>query len=167
MECFTCHTVCDDDARFCSNCGRSFRPRGARDSAEAQSATALKSNPYPHQTSATQWVALNQELERQERVAARFWFVPLFVFGALFGQFMFGSLHVALLAGIALGFTSRSFVHRPVRKAHYYEIAHSRDGQGNHRCIFCGNRGIYKKGQYATQNTHSHCSKCEKLLFSE
>ena len=54
-----------------------------------------------------------------------------------------------------------------VRKKDYTGLPHAVDTGGVHRCIFCGNRGIYRQGQYKTNNTHSNCSKCQKHLFTE
>lgn len=36
---------------------------------------------------------------------------------------------------------------------------------GEHRCIFCGNRGIYRKGEYRTDKKYSSCSACGAFLF--
>jgi hypothetical protein len=47
----------------------------------------------------------------------------------------------------------------------YYQIPYSKDNNGQHQCIFCGNHGIYKHGQYKTNYIYNKCSKCKKLLF--
>lgn len=48
----------------------------------------------------------------------------------------------------------------------YYSIEGSRNEQG-HTCIFCGNKGIYRKGEYRGNNQYAYCSKCRKELFIE
>jgi predicted nucleic acid-binding Zn-ribbon protein len=48
----------------------------------------------------------------------------------------------------------------------YYSLPGSRDAHGKHRCIHCGHIGIFNKGEYATNNKHSGCSKCEAHLFT-
>lgn len=48
----------------------------------------------------------------------------------------------------------------------YYSLPGSRDANGKHRCIHCGQIGIFNRGEYATNNKHSDCSKCETHLFT-
>jgi hypothetical protein len=48
----------------------------------------------------------------------------------------------------------------------YYTIPGSRDGSGHHRCIKCGNRGIYRSGEYKSNVTHVNCSKCGRHFWS-
>jgi hypothetical protein len=47
----------------------------------------------------------------------------------------------------------------------YRQIPHAVDGRGAHRCIFCGNRGIYKHGQYKSNSTWHDCSSCGENLY--
>lgn len=47
----------------------------------------------------------------------------------------------------------------------YQKIPHAIDGRGAHRCIFCGNRGIYKHGQYKSNSTWHDCSQCGENLY--
>lgn len=49
----------------------------------------------------------------------------------------------------------------------YYEIEGSRDAQGKHRCIKCGGRGIWRKGQYKSNDVYCYCSKCQFGLWKE
>lgn len=49
----------------------------------------------------------------------------------------------------------------------YYEINGSRDKQGNHRCINCGGRGIYRSGEYKSDDVYCYCSKCNFGLWQE
>ncbi len=48
----------------------------------------------------------------------------------------------------------------------YYSIPWAKDAKG-HRCIFCGNRGIYRSTPYKTNSTICSCSKCRNFLFYE
>lgn len=48
----------------------------------------------------------------------------------------------------------------------YYTIPGSRDDNGKHRCIHCGHVGIYRKGEYKTNNTHAQCSSCATHLWT-
>ena len=49
----------------------------------------------------------------------------------------------------------------------YYELPYSRDDDGNHRCVFCGNRGIYRHGEYRSYTKYADCSKCKTNLWKE
>ena len=49
----------------------------------------------------------------------------------------------------------------------YYKIDGSTDAQGNHRCIRCGNRGIWRSGQYKSNDVHCYCSQCRFSLWKE
>jgi len=50
-------------------------------------------------------------------------------------------------------------------KKEYYSLPGAYSLEGAHRCIKCGNKGIYKKGQYQTNNTYALCSKCEEPFY--
>ncbi|ATB42945.1 hypothetical protein CYFUS_008424 [Cystobacter fuscus] len=54
-----------------------------------------------------------------------------------------------------------------VSASNYYSIPHSNDAEGEHRCIFCGNRGIWRKGVCRTNDKIANCSKCKAQLFYE
>jgi hypothetical protein len=56
---------------------------------------------------------------------------------------------------------------RWLRKSEYYEIPGSSTPRGEHRCIFCGGRGIYRKGQYKSNAKFASCSKCSAPHFAE
>jgi cold shock CspA family protein/predicted RNA-binding Zn-ribbon protein involved in translation (DUF1610 family) len=49
----------------------------------------------------------------------------------------------------------------------YYTIPNSRDQGGNHRCIACGAKGIYRRTPYKSNSTLADCSKCGFELWSE
>lgn len=67
----------------------------------------------------------------------------------------------AIAAAIAwLGINLRSWSERD-----YYSVPGSRDEQGEHRCIGCGHRGIYRHGQYASNAEYANCSKCKTRLW--
>ncbi len=48
----------------------------------------------------------------------------------------------------------------------YYSIPWSKDTKG-HRCIYCGNLGIYRRTPYRTNTTICSCSKCGRFLYQE
>ena len=47
----------------------------------------------------------------------------------------------------------------------YYSIPGTRDADDEHRCFACGNRGIYRHGQYKSTAQHADCSKCGVNLW--
>lgn len=50
-------------------------------------------------------------------------------------------------------------------KNQYYSLKSSRNKNGEHQCIFCGNKGIYKSTIYKTSSVVHKCSKCQQTLF--
>ncbi len=49
----------------------------------------------------------------------------------------------------------------------YYLIDGSTDNKGNHRCIKCGGRGIWRSGVYKSSHVYCYCSKCKFGLWRE
>ncbi|OZB62249.1 MAG: hypothetical protein B7X31_10025 [Thiomonas sp. 13-66-29] len=47
----------------------------------------------------------------------------------------------------------------------YYTVAGSRYADGGHRCIHCGGRGIWNKGEYGSNTVYARCSRCKADLF--
>lgn len=47
----------------------------------------------------------------------------------------------------------------------YYSLPNTKNDNGQHQCLFCGHRGIYKSTIYKTNTVVSKCSKCEEELF--
>lgn len=54
-----------------------------------------------------------------------------------------------------------------VRRHHYYSLPHSRDDDGEHRCISCGYPGIYRQGEYRSNAVYASCAKCGEPLYQE
>ena len=72
----------------------------------------------------------------------------------------------AVLCGVTAFITIFVFVGSHMSESDYYTIPGSRDVNGKHRCIHCGRHGIFRKGEYKTNNTHAQCSSCEKHLWT-
>jgi hypothetical protein len=68
-----------------------------------------------------------------------------------------------ILALIALFGGSHSWL----SKGYYHAIPGAVDQNGNHRCIWCGARGIWRKTEYKTENVFCRCSKCHGKLWME
>lgn len=88
----------------------------------------------------------------------------LFIGGLVMGY----ELHtIVLLSALAGALLTAVFYQDPLRylsQQEYYGLPGSRDN-GKHRCVMCGHPGIYKHGQYKSDNVFSDCSKCEAQLF--
>lgn len=54
-----------------------------------------------------------------------------------------------------------------IGRENYELLIGSKDKQGNHRCIICGNKGIYRKGVYKRSTVYCSCSKCGFGLWVE
>lgn len=59
------------------------------------------------------------------------------------------------------------FPNGTINEATYRSIPGSNDKQGRHICIYCGWRGIHRKGQYKSEAVQANCSKCGSYLWSE
>ena len=47
----------------------------------------------------------------------------------------------------------------------YRSLPGSVDASGKHRCVYCGHRGVFRQGQYASNSTWHQCTGCRKHLF--
>ena len=86
-------------------------------------------------------------------------------------NFPLGILAGMVVFAFILFFVSMSFAASSGRSwytpTEYYSIAGSRFENGEHRCIHCGHKGIWRKGRYRTSNVYSFCSKCRKPLYAQ
>lgn len=127
-------------------------PKGKRDT-EAEVRKA-----YPHPATTTALAALR----RRKQVHGLYWAVGAAIVMGVAASLIAGAIGLpfAMFAAV-LGFLHG----RKVRESEYYALPHSRDYAAQHRCIHCGNRGIYRKGEYRSTNTYAYCSKCGAFLF--
>lgn len=49
----------------------------------------------------------------------------------------------------------------------YYKFSGTLDNNGNHKCVSCGHKGIYRSKIYRTNIIICKCSKCKYELFCE
>jgi predicted RNA-binding Zn-ribbon protein involved in translation (DUF1610 family) len=163
--CFDCGAEFQPNARFCSQCGRNFRaPKVAKAAKAAKSVrrqeppeAASPRSSYPHDESIEAW----EELKASKRNRAKGFFTVGAVL-AVAAAVIFGL--PALIGGVALTIIVLSFTLR-MSASDYYSIPHARDAEDEHRCIFCGNRGIWYKGIYRSNAKVANCSKCKEELF--
>ena len=158
--CAQCGTAVSGADGFCSSCGAQLRPKRV-------------ANSRPHAA----WIpALETEAgaaaykEITEIIA---WGRVKFFFTGLFFSLIFIWCFASQYNGAAIAtliFALGSFALMCLggwTESLYYTIPGSRDGSGHHRCIGCGNRGIYRSGVYKSNTTHVNCSKCGRHFWSE
>lgn len=75
-----------------------------------------------------------------------------------FGIWACGTAFATTLAWVALDMRAWS-------ERDYYSVPGSRDEQGEHRCIVCGHRGIYRHGKYKSDAEYADCAKCKTTLW--
>jgi hypothetical protein len=54
-----------------------------------------------------------------------------------------------------------------LNSSEYRALPDALNQHGEHQCLFCGGRGIYKSTIYRTNTVLCKCSKCKKHLFNE
>jgi predicted RNA-binding Zn-ribbon protein involved in translation (DUF1610 family) len=169
MECYDCHHHNPPGSKFCSNCGKSFvsRKQGARNDRpqrEQREPRVQREPDYPHKeglAALDEWEKRRLTLQLQlSGVTAVI--VVVGCLGTLFTKesaIFIVCMVLALIMGAWIAtLTTRS-------SSDYYELPGSTDEHGDHRCIHCGHRGIYRRTPYATQSTIASCSKCQAELF--
>lgn len=174
MKC-SCQAQCPDNAKFCYNCGREFipdtkpagkqvKPRGSP--FEVSEDKLRLSSDSMRQSSAEALEALRAK--KRSRAWVGFG-IGVVVAAPLAGMAAFaketGGVGLALIplgAGLIWAYFAMRF-----DSSDYYSLPHSRDASGGHRCIWCGGRGIWRKGQYKSNATFANCSSCKTLLFNE
>jgi hypothetical protein len=93
------------------------------------------------------------------------------IFGLIALACFFLNLGIAVVVAFTvMAIVSLGFYFNPNRwlsSSEYYSFPGSRFENGQHRCIFCGAKGIFRQGEYKTDNKYAQCSKCESSLFAE
>ena len=161
MECFTCNNIYHQDAKFCLNCGRDLGKPSAPQPKQSSSFIGRPTNIYFYPASLAGWQDMKaRKLKNTLLLVGLGLLVPIGTW--LVAGISYAELFVAFVACT----WSVLFVHR-VSQKNYYALPHARDEEGEHRCIFCGGRGIFRKGVYNSSTVHSNCSKCQKRLFTD
>lgn len=168
--CFRCETELPQGASFCPGCGKDVRP--AREKVK-------KEHQKPEQTAASQ-KALDEYRRIRHSIAAQANWINKRVMIVQFAATLICLLAVynpldlswadapGAVAGIVciVCFFLYEKSDRWLEPGEYYQIEGSRANDGKHRCISCGNRGIYRKGEYASDVTYAMCSKCNFPFFA-
>lgn len=155
MECFKCHHINEPYAKFCSNCGKNFHSKNTKSKAEN---TVI----YPNNEAVTMHEAKLKE-KAYNSIAVIVIFSIILALMCLLAGNILGVLIGTAFIGIF--FLTFLLAKKSVTEQYYYTLPASKDSEGNHRCIFCGNKGIYKSTIYQTNTVVNACSKCQKPLF--
>lgn len=75
---------------------------------------------------------------------------------------LLGGFIALVLISASLGAASKF-----LNQKSYYTVPGSRDVHGDHRCLRCGGKGIYRSTQYQTTTTRAVCSKCKLPFWTE
>ena len=159
MKCFTCNNICHQDAKFCLNCGRDLGKQLDLQPKQSSSSTSRSTNTYPHSWSLVKW----QDMKKNKNSL-------LLISGILLALFATWFMSDASATGLIVAVIACAWtiwLEQRVSQKNYYALPHAHDEEGEHRCIFCGGRGIYRKGVYKSSTVHSNCSKCQKRLFTD
>ena len=161
MKCFTCNNIFSQEAKFCLNCGRDLGKPLAPQPKQSSSSASRPTNAYPHPMSLANWQDMKaRKLKNSLLLVGLALLVPFVIW------LVNGISFVEIIAAFIACTWSVLYVHR-VSQKNYYTLPSARDESGEHRCIFCGGRGIYRKGVYNSSTVHSNCSKCQKRLFTD
>ena len=161
MECFACNNICHHDAKFCLNCGHDLGNSPIAQPMQSSPSASRSTNSYPHSWSLIKWQDMKAKKNKNSLLLIGFILLALFA-----TWFMTGTSSTGLIvAVVACAWTV--WLEQRVSQKNYYALPHARDEEGEHRCIFCGGRGIFHKGVYNSSTVHSNCSKCQKRLFTD
>lgn len=171
MKCFKCQHDNPNKSNFCSKCGKKFQSKNYKDIQlnNGEKEKFIQSNIiYPQQESIN---ALKLIKEKKSSMINKIWFgyvtiistlaiINIFVHIEGYTQFfIFFGIFLTILILVLTQNMQR------LSENQYYSIPISLDEKEQHRCIFCGNKGIYKSTIYKTNTTVNACSKCKEVLF--
>lgn len=91
--------------------------------------------------------------------------ILLFALAIIIAFFIFHEalIFVAIIGLILLLASSKTHLN----SEQYHSLCDSKNVNGEHQCLFCGNSGIYKNSPCKTNITQCHCSKCKQHLFND
>jgi hypothetical protein len=163
MKCYTCGHENTKGSKFCSGCGKSFQSKAQT---KVNNKDRISLYPYPAAIAAKK--AIVQEKSKKFKSIWRVALtsiilanIGLIIISGINGAFL--NLWMTVVGLLLTCFISANV--KNMKEVQYYSIPTSRDEHGQHHCIHCGNKGIYKSTIYKTQTVVNKCSKCEEILF--
>lgn len=169
-NCLECKAELSSDAEFCHKCGN---PVSSPPSQEAASGRSCRGQPDPEllAKSRAEHATLRADILSKARAKAgkaiTFFLASCYVLAMFWAEDSGSNGFYYFLAFYGVVILTSIFMGRDrwLSQAEYYSITGSRDDNGEHRCLFCGNRGIYRHGEYAGNTQYAKCSKCQEPLF--
>lgn len=156
-NCFNCNHEFNYGDSFCSNCGRKFKT-------PKQDFPKKPHLVYPHNDLSRELRALDNKRLKYAKISAGC-IAPLTLLITLAsiksGNWTLTIIFLILNLGVPLFFIYRNRTHDE-----YYELPGAWI-DGKHRCVFCGHKGIYKKGEYKSNCVTASCTGCEAFLYCE
>lgn len=162
-KCPNCQVAVSPNAKFCQNCGH--QAVALREPRRRLSSGSEGSGAAEH---AALWAETLNKAKARTRKAFIFFGVSCFLLVLYWMQDPDPSpfnYFMVFYAALALTGVLRGRA-RWLTRAEYYSLSDSRDESGEHRCVFCGHRGIHTQGEYASNVKYSRCSACQEPLFS-
>lgn len=161
MKCFTCDCEIIGHLKYCSNCGRDLRPRLQKAAGSTEPRDTWPKSGLPDAIEAVR----QARLKSAKGIVMLLWLaaVPI-VIGLLF----YDKTYAVIAGFISLVISACALSNvSGVGISEYASLPGSSDASGKHRCVYCGNPGVYKHGAYKSNTLWHDCSKCKKTLFTE
>lgn len=182
-KCYDCNHTLEQGVSFCSNCGRKIVSKKDREKVQQQKEKKqLELFKNQRLVSLAQFQALHLQIQddakkenKEIRIRSKkiFWRCCFFL---LLGGFVVEKFAptknedyisvAAVILAVNLTYVAIMYLFtsgdgkRWLTANEYYSIVHSRYRNGQHRCIKCGSKGIYKSTPYRSNRTNCQCSKC-------
>ena len=185
--CGNCGTKREPSHQFCGNCGEAFE--------QSQSSSSNK-KPFIFTPSDIDIESHKKHFDYNDKIASVgkiigfFLFIACFALGQFFSKLVI-NLQFPLPFSLIPGFIGSMFifiillnldVHRSIARKIYkptyrfagwslqdvyntFESAQLKNGE--HRCIYCGNNRLYRKGIYASDRCTVNCTKCKAFLYHD
>jgi len=162
MHCTACNHTNDGRAKFCSNCGTALGNAGPPRTKGSGGGRGL----YPH----AEGIAAFNEASSAKAMGRIYGYcagLALPALGLLGGVLVHN--FALMLPTLVVGIVVASVVNWmcTFRESEYRELPGAQDTEGQHRCVHCGGRGLWKRTPYKTNSTIAACSSCKTELFQE
>lgn len=162
-RCFDCNSEFKSGDAFCSNCGKSLRSK--RLSGENKPVDNYPQKPKPRFPHDDLSVSMRKQTQdRLDRGLTLAGCIGVVTFFAIYIGIVSKSWAFPLIM-LAINFFVPAYMINRNRTYHEYYMLPGSKIDGQHRCIFCGHKGVYKKGEYRTNNVIASCTGCNAFLY--
>lgn len=167
-ECFKCHATLPGGAKFCQNCVKQVTSKSTNSDQfnhsifdRSQSMKELEVIQVKKAATFKKIALLIAVSSLMPIVALRFYLVDSWLDLPVVSTIFFSIIFIAYFP-LYGAYRAKKWL----KESEYYQI-HGSKIVHQHRCIFCGANGIYRKGEYRTSNVYALCSKCGNSLFKK